>query len=439
MRASRKKFKLGLITVNKADGWSSGRCPAFACLAAYIEKRFGAAVEVIVTDDERLLAGKKPDLVGITSLSVSFDGAVALAERLRKTTSAPIVIGGYHISALPHTLPKAFDAGVLGEGEETLGELTAQLLRGGLAPGELKKIRGLVFHEGGKRVLTGNRALLSPLDQLPFPRIEENPGDPGEARIFTSRGCLFRCGFCAAPRHWKGLRVFSAGYVVEYMEKILATLGRVERISVYEDIFVADKARFREILRLILRKGLHKRVSFEAAVRADLLDDEMCRDFRKANFTKIRFGAESGSDSVLKRLKRGAASVRDNQAAVDLCGKHGIAVAATFMVGAPWETKKDMFKTLDFIRKNRRKLIAEAICVAMPIPGSERWAPALREGLVSENMRWNRLNFHLQSPGFDWDNFVYSNRHIQRAEFVKIIRRFLAENCGERRTNDGRR
>ncbi|MCZ6681986.1 MAG: radical SAM protein, partial [Planctomycetota bacterium] len=372
------------------------------------------------------LVDYEPDLIGIGSVTSCFWQVHEFAELFReRLPNTKLVLGGHHISAMSNWLPKTVDVGVLGEGEDTFLDLVKRFEPGvGWSYRDLEATPGICYHGRLRNVVvTDGRVPRQDIDTLPFPVRTVNPTQPDEAVIFTSRGCPFRCTYCSTQEYWERFRRFSADYVVRELEHILEARPDVRSVYILDDLYVADRRRLREMARLIDRAGLNKRLSFHGFVRSNLVDDELCELLKTMNARAIRFGAESGSDNVLQQMERGGkCSVASHQNAVDLAHKHGLQCGASFMLGFPGETVDDMRQTFDFIRRNEGKMFVEGFYLTVPLPGTELWAWAMKQGLVSEQMDWRKLNLSFDNPDFDWDRFLYLNEEtVPREEFVREV------------------
>ena len=88
----------------------------------------------------------KPDFIGLTSTTTGFSRTISLANSLKLLSDVPIILGGTHISALPQSLPKSVDIGVIGEGEQTFLELVQlYLVERHFNHKALKNIDGLCY------------------------------------------------------------------------------------------------------------------------------------------------------------------------------------------------------------------------------------------------------------------------------------------------------
>lgn len=128
----------------------------------------------------------------------------------------------------------------------------------------------------------------------------------------------------------------------------------------------------------------------------------------------IFFGAESGSNRVLAYLKNSRASVEKNQYLLDLAKRLDIKVGATFIKGAPIETKQDLLMTYDFIKKNIQsgKLDLWKIFYLAPFPGTAMWYYAKKRGIVDENMDFS----YFSKP----EKYLYLNENMSQKEFLSI-------------------
>jgi radical SAM superfamily enzyme YgiQ (UPF0313 family) len=400
---------VGITAEHKDDGKDFAPL-AFAYLSAYLKSRL-PFVRVSVAPDLDTAHGMQPDLLGISSTTVDFGIAGKIAERSKELRpDLPIVLGGVHIGLLPNTLPKAADVGIVGEGEQTFFELLNAFSGSrALDPTVIKEISGLCFHVGGSVQTTEARAPIDDLDSIGHPdrTLAENRGE--RAHIMASRGCPYRCSFCASKKFWGPYRQFSAKYVVEEVELLLE--HGVKKIHFFDDVFVADKKRFSDVAAEIVRRGYNKHLEFSLAMRAETASDEIFETMTKMGVREVTFGAESGSKRILEVLKGDGADPAENQRLLDLAAKHGINATASFIQGTPGETGDDLMKTYDFLISNirRRRLRYFEMHNLTPFPGTRFWDEAKTRSLVSESMDWERLRH-------PWET-LYLNQEIPKASF----------------------
>jgi len=262
------------------------------------------------------------------------------------------IVGGPHASACYREVAEYADYVVVGEGEYTLPALLAAIEDGRNAPPGVATSAG--YTPAQHTVL---------LDGYPpFSRIK--------GFVEITRGCPFSCGYCQTPRLFgRCMRHRSIDEIVRHASR-------------YRDVrFVAPNAfaygsdgihlRLDRVERL-LRQLDGRRVffgTFPGEVRPECVSRESLElvTGHCAN-TRLHFGAQSGSDAVLRRLHRGH-TVQDVLSAVDLCREYGLVPVVDFILGLPFETDDDQRATLDLVREVTRAGKAH-IHYFMPLPGT---------------------------------------------------------------------
>lgn len=389
-------------------------------LVASVRKQLPEArvdFRIVDSDVEGVASRFQPHLVGISSVSQNFDRARHYAG-VFAGRGVPVIIGGVHLSALPRGLPATAVAGSVGESEATFVELVQAFLGGGLTTASLERIPGIVFRDGGEIRQTPARPPVADLDTLPFPARDLLPIRP-HTYMFTSRGCPYRCVFCASTRFWDRLRLFSAEYVAEEIELVVQYHGAT-LISFFDDLFVAKRRRIEELVALLDRRGLRGRVKFTCSCRANVVDRRLAALLARMGVVSVGLGLESGDETTLHFLKGDRISVAQNTAAIDALKDAGIAVNASFIIGSPGETREQILRTYHFIRGSRLDLFDTYLLT--PLPGTPVWEYAKRRGLVADDMRdWSRLDVNVyRVPG----KAIVLSEVLDRAEVLALYRRF---------------
>jgi radical SAM superfamily enzyme YgiQ (UPF0313 family) len=304
----------------------------------------------IVDDIEEVIAFQ-PDIVGVSSVSQVISDARNFAHRCREATGSFTVLGGYHISTVPQRLPYEFDVGVIGEGEETFCEIVSSWANSPLVESKLRDIAGICYREEGGLVRqTPLREQIANIDALPWPLRHHKYSM--EEPVFTSRGCPFRCTFCASQKFWRNsVRFRSADSVVSEIVHTVEKYGPDE-IVILDDLWMADKDRFKEIVNRLVALGIPNKVSFRGFCRSNVIDEESILLLKDLNYRFVRFGAETGSERLLKRIKGENISVADHQRVVDLCQKHGLRCGGSLIFGIPGETEDDLMETIRFLQES---------------------------------------------------------------------------------------
>lgn len=385
-------------------------------LSSYLKSEFPdmetSLVELAFGQDRdeaiRKILASSPDIVGFTTYTVGFHEVQQFCSLLR--SAAPhmtILLGGPHITSLPHSLPDSADAGVIGEGEETLAQVCHAVQKHGTLTSELlATISGLCYRDAvGKITITSPRAQVSELDSLPPPDLTilnmrwytarrmyfTMKGNFKGFVLLTSRGCPYSCRFCQASAQWGRCRYHSAERVVYEIEQLRKTCPGINAINIIDDLFIGDRKRLREIVRLIKERNLHHGIVFNVNGHANLVNGEIIDLLKSINVIQIAYGFESGSERILDFLKKGAVTVERNRHAAELTNAAGIGVGGQFMIGCLGETEDDLRQTIRFIEETPMSHVH--ISVTTPMPGTELWEICRDKGFVAEDMDWRILDF----------------------------------------------
>ncbi len=353
-----------------------------------------------------------PDLVGISVMTVKYVPALLLADLAKKVNPSCIVVfGGSHPTVLPEQTIEnsSIDFVIRGEGELTLSELVKGLVEGG----SLSDIPGLSYKHNGKVMHSPQRELVAELDAIPFPARSllhrsntYNSEDMG--LVMTSRGCPFKCTYCATRSMWgRQVRFRSVENVIEELKHLVENFG-VKQVTFEDDSFTVNRKRVLEFCQKLI--SLKLPVNWSAITRIDLLDEELLLQMKRAGCNHIRIGIESGSERVLRAIKKGI-DIEQMKRGAELLNKHGIYWSAYFMVGLPMEEEDDIQNSLKLMKEINPSY--STLSIFTPYPGTELFNQVVESGLVSNNEDWSKISHH--SP------YNYFTPKIPPQEFRKIL------------------
>lgn len=340
--------------------------PLGICYIAAVLREDGHEVKIIdaavegLSEDALLkrIRNNSPEIVGITTVTVSSQSVYELAKKIRSTFSTvKIIIGGPHISSNPEDLlnHREVDLAVIGEGEVTFKEVVRAINKNQ----NLNKVEGLAYVNGDQKIyFTPPRSFIADLDILPFPARDLVPVDlyrpqPNDQKklpkfsMITSRGCPYSCIFCDKNVFKNVYRSFSPSYIVKEMKHLIRDY-KARDIAFVDSTFTPSKNRVYGIIEEIKKYNLE--VSWTCSVRVDVLDEELLRAMKNAGCWRVRLGIESGNDEVLKFIKKGITKYQVEKVA-NWAYEIGLEPKGFFMIGHPTETIHTIEETIRFASK----------------------------------------------------------------------------------------
>jgi radical SAM superfamily enzyme YgiQ (UPF0313 family) len=326
--------------------------------------------EVRDLDDEGGLP-EDYDLVAISSFSARILDAYRLAERLLARGTA-VVMGGLHVTALPEEARERGVTAVVGEGELTWPQVV-QDFRGGRLRDEYRPPPGRSFD----------------LADAPVPRFELLDFDRyNRIPVQTSRGCPFRCDFCASSI------MLTPRYTVKPVEKVIAEIRRIKErwerpfIEFADDNTFVIKPHSKRLLAALRGERVRWFTESDVAV-AD--DDALLDAMRESGCRQVLIGLESpaasGLDGIELRRNWKLGRLADYEAAVTRIQSRGITVNGCFVLGLDGDTPEIFDQIYDFVA--RTGLYEVQITVMTAFPGTPLYRRLREEGRVIRDGAWN--------------------------------------------------
>ena len=293
---------------------------------------------------------------------------------LSRDAGATVLVNGSDAS--DHTsdyLRQGFHYVLQGEAEITLLELVQHLLKGGEP--RPKFIPGLASWHQGQVVRTESRALLRDLDKLPFPSRDlidvdqyrkawETTHGFFSLNIVASRGCPYRCNWCAKPIYGDSFAIRAPRSVAEEMHQLKYEFG-AEHLWFADDIFGLRGPWVRDLAEEVER--LDAAIPFKMQSRVDLMSAGNVRALRRAGCTEAWLGVESGSQKILNAMEKGT-RVEQITKARDNLRNEGIRACYFLQFGYPGETWEDIQKTMELVKETHPDDVG--VSVSYPLPGT---------------------------------------------------------------------
>jgi radical SAM superfamily enzyme YgiQ (UPF0313 family) len=321
-----------------------------------------------------------------------------LIKTVKERTGAYILAGGPHFTFTADEAlfkVKEIDLIVRHEGEQSIMEIIEWISHGKGSPVE---ISGISYRDDGRIIHNKDRAFNRDIDSLPYPAWEMFnlakyndvlPHTTGPfLSILGSRGCPNKCSFCSNAAYSKStLRLRDPAKIVDEMEYFHKKLG-YKAYKFEDDASTISKAHMMNICNEIIKRGLD--VKWSAGTRVDRVDEEMLLSMRKAGCNQISYGVESGSQPILKRIRKGI-TVEQVDRAVKMSANMGFKrISVYFMVSLPGETMKDIKLTFDLMKRLRNygDSVFASFGYTLIYPGTELEKIAREEKILPKDFSW---------------------------------------------------
>ena len=329
---------------------------------------------------------KKSDVIGFSVMTTQLKDAIRLSDMVKENdSSVPVIWGGVHPTFFPQQTvsDKSVDYVIYGEGENTLVEMVEYLS----GKGKLSEIKGISYLKNGKPHITESRPFLD-LNSLSPPawdllNMEKYVHDFSIGKenygkllpVHSGRGCVHRCAFCINALNKRRWRPLTTEKIINEI-KILKDKYDINYIKFVDENFFTDRHRVEEFCKDMIKENLD--IRWHATGKASYfnkkhMNDRLLKLAKKSGCAVISMGIESGSQKMLNYMKKDI-TIADTIRAVRTCEKFGIKSITSFMMGLPHETRDDLLKTLDMIKKIK-KISPDSMVIGpqvfRPYPGCE--------------------------------------------------------------------
>lgn len=262
---------------------------------------------------------------------------------------------------------------VRGEGEETLKELLTSLK----IDKDISNVSGIVYKRNAEIIVTPSRAVMRDLDALPLPAWDLIDVKPYEKiwrkhhgyfslNIATTRGCPYKCNWCAKPIYGNRYTSRSPLNVVHEIEHLIKHYNP-DHLWMCDDIFGLKPGWVQEFRDLVLKKELTFKYKIQS--RVDLLLEETTVDaLSQSGADTIWVGAESGSQKILDAMDKGT-TVTQIYNATKLLQRKKIKVAFFLQFGYPGEAQAEIQATIKMVLDLMPDEVG--ISVSYPLPGTK--------------------------------------------------------------------
>ena len=314
----------------------------------------------------------QPDLVGVTAFTCDVRAASSVLQEVRKfDPKIMTAVGGHHATILPGDFARPFvDVIFQGMADQSFKQFVG-LMAGG---GDIEETPNIALvGEKGLR-FTGRRPFAGDLDRLPLParqltrRYRRHYRDSVGNRtglIVSSRGCPYRCTFCAC---WK---IMDGKYLTRSVEAVVdefaALAADVDLVCFADDNTLQDTGRAWRLVQAFRERGIRKR--FMMYARTDLIagHPDLLVALKEIGLEYLLVGIESFRDEDLKKLNKKVAA-ETNIKALRILRELGISVSPHLIVD-PDFSRDDFRQLYDYVLK--MDLFRPVYTVLTPLPGTD--------------------------------------------------------------------
>lgn len=306
-----------------------------------------------------------PNLVLVTcTMTYWYPGVQMVVELIReKFGQVPVILGGIYASLMPEHARNTSGADIVFQG-----------------PAE-KGILSLIRDVLGDNSCPANQ--FETIDEIPWPDFSFLR-DKDTLPLLTSRGCPFKCSFCAAPLLFQNFEQRSPSSVVAEIEHHYRQ-QKVRNIAFYDDALLLNKDRhISYILKEIIKKELPLSFHTPNGLHVREIDSELASLFKQANFQSLFLSQESFDEKMLEDSCSKVSSDDLENALVNLekAGYRREETSVYLMVGLP---KQEVSGIRESIFQVQRLGAVPRLAYFSPVPGTKEWRNLVEKGCLDQN------------------------------------------------------
>jgi radical SAM superfamily enzyme YgiQ (UPF0313 family) len=330
-----------------------------------------------------------PDLIAFSVVGADYAWARRFAQQIRRVSSAPILFGGRHPTAVPEVVARLpeVDFVCVGEGDEAIVELADALERGADTTG----IPNIWTVQGGELYANPPRPLITDVDSLPWPDKDLfYRWVPAWAQGYTAqgrRGCLNACSYCgnnAMRKMYLGddeleaRRYLRLRSVDNLLEELVGQHRRYgfRLIRFVDDDFATDPDWLDEFAEKFPR--LLPGVRYKIFINPQSVTPRVVRALERSGCAQVQMGVQSVNLETRRRHLRRSHSQETLVEAIRLLRESSMIVYNDIILGLPWETREQQRGTIDFYLEHPVDYIGAYFLQFFP--DTELTRAALRDG-----------------------------------------------------------
>lgn len=343
-----------------------------------------------------ILSDFAPDVVGVSCWAPSYHEGLQVLRRAKELLPQVItVIGGAQASSYASRILALPEVDYLFRGEADLSfpVFLAQLRS---PTPDFSQVRGLAYIRNGESVYNETERETD-IDKIRIPDYDAmnlsgyhaqgyrwNTPVKENAPLWVTRGCPYRCTFCAAPQlNGKAIRKHSIAYMMDWIDKLYHERG-VRWFNIVDDNFTFDKNYAKDFCRAVIARN-YKDIGFGTpnGIRMQKGDAELWQLMRQAGWRTVIVAPESGSARVLQIMQKDL-DLTIVPGVVEQLRTAGLKVQAFFILGYPGETIDDIKQSSDLISRCRFNFVF--LNNFQPLPGTPIYDNLVEQGEIPDGL-----------------------------------------------------
>lgn len=343
-------------------------------------------------DFKRMVNDYRPDLIALSVFEVSYTQGIQLLKSVQGL-KIPTIVGGVHATFSPEEVIKedCVDMVCIGEGEDALVKLADKM-----RDKELTTDTQNIWFKKEGQITRNAPGPLKNLDDLPFQDWEIYE----EKRLYkpllgkiqvtggfeSSRGCLYSCTYCCNPAFQKLYREHGRFYREKSAERLMEEITYFKNRYNLQFLYFVDPEfliKSEEVFLKFVETYKALKIPFWCEARAENITEERVKLLEAVGCKGIAIGVESGNENIRKHQLKKYVSNETLIKAFTILKKSKLKIIANNIIGFPYESRKEIFDTIELNRKFN--LFSPVVNIFNPYRGTELRDTCVKEGYMPKD------------------------------------------------------
>lgn len=335
---------------------------------------------------DKIIEDFKPSIIGYGGIATSYGRTKQLSIHIKNKYTDIIQIAGGPLASVYKLLLQKAKIDVVFHGET---EINLPIFLKKLEKSEsFNDLLGISYVVNGIIIRNSPVEQIKNLDTIPFPAYHlinmydhlllDKKSGKKYIYIISSRGCTHKCIFCY--RHIKGIRQHSVDYVVNHIKYLKETYN-ITYFMFSDELFNISHQWIFDFCNKLEKNNLNI-IYIVGGARVNNIDKDMLQRLKKTGCIGIQYGQESGSDVILKEIKKGVTALQ-NKEITNLTREMGINSVVQLCIGSPSETTETIYETIKFL-KDTDSYCYYSLNYLIPLPETPIWKYVEENNLIGD-------------------------------------------------------